>query len=112
MGVTGRFEEDLIEHRRIELQSFVDRICRHPVLANSEVWRHFLTQTDDKKWTQGKRKLRSIKLRRIIDESDVKVSSLDKTILEHYFSEIAFTIWTKTRLHSSFVQYASITESL
>eukprot|EP00092_Neocalanus_flemingeri_P021416 GFUD01023219.1.p1 GENE.GFUD01023219.1~~GFUD01023219.1.p1 ORF type:complete len:563 (-),score=160.59 GFUD01023219.1:67-1755(-) len=57
--VTGRFEEDLIEHRRIELQSFVDRICRHPVLANSEVWRHFLTQTDDKKWTQGKRKAES-----------------------------------------------------
>ena len=57
--VTGRFEEDLIEHRRIELQSFVDRICRHPVLANSEVWKHFLTQTDDKKWTQGKRKAES-----------------------------------------------------
>ena len=57
--VTGRFEDDLIEHRRIELQSFVDRICRHPVLANSEVWKHFLTQTDDKKWTQGKRKAES-----------------------------------------------------
>jgi len=57
--VTGRFEEDLIEHRRIELQSFVDRICRHPVLANSEVWRHFLTQTDDKQWTKGKRKAES-----------------------------------------------------
>ena len=57
--VTGRFEDDLIEHRRIELQSFVDRICRHPVLANSEVWKHFLIQTDDKKWTQGKRKAES-----------------------------------------------------
>lgn len=57
--VTGRFEEDLIEHRRIELQSFVDRICRHPVLCNSEVWKHFITQTDDKRWTQGKRKAES-----------------------------------------------------
>jgi len=57
--VTGRFEEELIEHRRVELQSFVDRICRHPVLATSEVWKHFLTQTDDKKWTQGKRKAES-----------------------------------------------------
>jgi len=54
--VTGRFEEDLIEHRRIELQSFVDRICRHPVLTNSQVWKHFLTETEDKRWTQGKRK--------------------------------------------------------
>jgi len=53
--VTGRFDEDLIEHRRIELQSFADRICRHPVLAHSEVWMHFITETDEKKWTRGKR---------------------------------------------------------
>ena len=45
--VTGQFEEDLIEDRRIELKSVVDRICRHPFLANSEVWKHFLTQTDE-----------------------------------------------------------------
>jgi len=54
--VTGRFEEDLIEHRRIELQSFIYRVCRHPVLANSEVWKHFITETDDRRWTEGKRK--------------------------------------------------------
>eukprot|EP00092_Neocalanus_flemingeri_P075895 GFUD01094088.1.p1 GENE.GFUD01094088.1~~GFUD01094088.1.p1 ORF type:complete len:536 (+),score=138.48 GFUD01094088.1:167-1774(+) len=54
--VTGRFEEELIEHRRVQLQSFANRICRHPVLSNSEVWKHFLIQTDEKKWTQGKRK--------------------------------------------------------
>jgi len=57
--VSGRFDEDLIEHRRIELQSFTDRICRHPVLAGSEVWRHFVSETEDKKWTQGKRKAES-----------------------------------------------------
>jgi len=57
--VSGRFDEDLIEHRRIELQSFTDRICRHPVLAGSEVWRHFISETEDKKWTQGKRKAES-----------------------------------------------------
>jgi len=57
--VTGRFEEELIEKRKIELQSFVDRICRHPVLANSEVWKHFIKETDDKRWTAGKRKAES-----------------------------------------------------
>lgn len=57
--VTGRFEEDLIEHRRVQLQSFVDRICRHPMLSTSEVWMHFLTETNDKKWTQGKRRIES-----------------------------------------------------
>jgi len=57
--VTGRFDEDLIEHRRIELQSFTDRICRHPVLAGSEVWKHFVSETDEKKWTKGKRSAES-----------------------------------------------------
>lgn len=57
--VSGRFDEELIEHRRIELQSFSDRICRHPVLAGSEVWRHFVSETEDKKWTAGKRKAES-----------------------------------------------------
>jgi len=57
--VAGRFDEDLIEHRRIELQSFTDRICRHPVLAGSEVWKHFVSETDEKKWTKGKRSAES-----------------------------------------------------
>ena len=63
----------MICSRRIELQSFTDRICRHPVLAGSEVqptfyktnmslffnvpmnaqvWKHFVSETDDKKWTK------------------------------------------------------------
>jgi len=53
----GRFEEDLIEHRRVQFQSFANRICRHPVLATSEVWKHFVSETDEKKWTQGKRRI-------------------------------------------------------
>ena len=39
-----------------QLQSFVDRVCRHPVLSQSEVWQHFLTYTDDRRWKTGKRK--------------------------------------------------------
>ena len=38
-----------------QLQSFVNRMCRHPVLSQSEVWSHFLTCTDDRRWTSGKR---------------------------------------------------------
>ncbi|XP_023326992.1 sorting nexin lst-4 [Eurytemora carolleeae] len=57
--VTGRFEEELIEIRRIELQSFADRICRHPVLSQSAVWKHFISETDEKRWTAGKRKAES-----------------------------------------------------
>ena len=31
-------------------------MCRHPVLSNAEVWKHFLIQVDDKQWTEGKSK--------------------------------------------------------
>jgi len=53
--VSGRYEEDLIEHRKSILQLWVNRICRHPVLRVSEVWTHFMTCTDEKKWKVGKR---------------------------------------------------------
>ena len=38
-----------------QLQSFVDRVSAHPILSQSEVWCHFLTCTDDKRWKDGKR---------------------------------------------------------
>jgi len=54
--IQGRYEEEFIEHRMNQLQSFVDRMCKHPVLSQSEVWTHFLTCTDEKRWKTGKRK--------------------------------------------------------
>jgi len=54
--IQGRYEEEFIEHRMNQLQSFVDRMCRHPILSQCEVWKHFLTCTDDKKWKLGKRR--------------------------------------------------------
>ncbi|XP_059622500.1 sorting nexin lst-4 [Phlebotomus argentipes] len=53
--ISGRYEEQFIEHRRVQLQEFVDWMCRHPVLSSCEVWMHFLTCTDEKKWKVGKR---------------------------------------------------------
>jgi sorting nexin-9/18/33 len=41
--------------RRSILQLWVNKICRHPVLNQSEVWNHFLTCTDEAKWKKGKR---------------------------------------------------------
>ena len=52
----GRYEEEFIEHRRNQLQNFVNRICYHPILSQSEVWKHFLTCIDEKQWKAGKRK--------------------------------------------------------
>uniref|UniRef100_A0A1I8Q7N1 PX domain-containing protein n=1 Tax=Stomoxys calcitrans TaxID=35570 RepID=A0A1I8Q7N1_STOCA len=54
--ISGRYEEQFVEHRRVQLQEFVDWVCRHPVLSKCEVWHHFLTCTDEKVWKLGKRK--------------------------------------------------------
>ena len=35
--MSGRYEEDLIDHRKHILQLWVNKICRHPVLSQSEV---------------------------------------------------------------------------
>jgi len=52
----GRYEEQFIEHRKNQLQLFVDAVCRHPVLSRCAVWQHFLTCTDEKRWKAGKRR--------------------------------------------------------
>uniref|UniRef100_A0A8R1DUT1 Sorting nexin n=2 Tax=Caenorhabditis japonica TaxID=281687 RepID=A0A8R1DUT1_CAEJA len=54
--VAGRYEEDLIDHRKHILQLWVNKICRHPVLSQSEVWLHFISSTDEKDWKVGKRR--------------------------------------------------------
>lgn len=53
--ISGRYDEQVIERRRVQLQEFVDWMCKHPVLSKCEVWQHFLTCTDEKRWKAGKR---------------------------------------------------------
>ncbi|XP_022099455.1 sorting nexin-33-like isoform X2 [Acanthaster planci] len=54
--VTGRYEEAFIEKRMEQLQRWMNRMGSHPVIGQADVFRHFLSCTDDKKWKQGKRK--------------------------------------------------------
>lgn len=53
--ISNRYDDQFIERRRIQLQEFVDWVCKHPVLSISPVWQHFLTCTDEKRWKTGKR---------------------------------------------------------
>lgn len=55
-AISGRYEDDFIHERMKQLQYWVDRMVRHPVISKSDVFLHFLTCTDEKKWKQGKRK--------------------------------------------------------
>uniref|UniRef100_A0A8B9KWI7 Sorting nexin 9 n=1 Tax=Astyanax mexicanus TaxID=7994 RepID=A0A8B9KWI7_ASTMX len=54
--VTGRFEDEFIKMRMERLQGWMSRMCRHPVVSNSEVFQLFLTYKDEKDWKEGKRK--------------------------------------------------------
>ena len=44
----GRFEDDFVSSRLKQLQLWIDRMCKHPVISHSEVFVHFLSCTDDK----------------------------------------------------------------
>ncbi|KAG7249285.1 hypothetical protein CRUP_010278, partial [Coryphaenoides rupestris] len=46
--VTGRFEEEFIRVRMERLQGWMSRMCRHPVVCQSEVFTLFLTYKDEK----------------------------------------------------------------
>lgn len=54
--VTGRFEEEFIKMRMERLQGWMTRMCRHPVVSNSDVFQLFLSYKDEKDWKTGKRK--------------------------------------------------------
>eukprot|EP01156_Anaeramoeba_ignava_P021347 Anaeramoba_ignava/c18802_g1_i2.p1 GENE.c18802_g1_i2~~c18802_g1_i2.p1 ORF type:complete len:317 (-),score=105.04 c18802_g1_i2:65-1015(-) len=54
--VTGRFEENFIEHRRVFLERFLNRIAQHPILRRSRIFHHFLTAAEYKAWKLGKRR--------------------------------------------------------
>lgn len=47
-SVPGRFEEEFIKMRMERLQGWMTRMCRHPVVSNSEVFQTFLTYKDEK----------------------------------------------------------------
>ena len=44
----GRYEDEFIQERMRQLSMWIDRMCKHPIVAKSEVFNHFLTCTDEK----------------------------------------------------------------
>ena len=46
-----------------QLQLWIDRIVRHPVLGQSQVFHHFISCTDAKHWKIGKRRAEKDDLR-------------------------------------------------
>ncbi|UJR08836.1 hypothetical protein I4U23_013090 [Adineta vaga] len=65
--IAGRFENEFIEERRRQLELWLNRICRHPVLCASFPVQHFvtcdLTEKNNNDWKAGKRRSEKDELR-------------------------------------------------
>ncbi|CAF1327533.1 unnamed protein product [Rotaria sordida] len=65
--IAGRFEQEFVEERRRQLEIWLNRICRHPVLCASFPVQHFVTcertEGNDKDWKAGKRRSEKDELR-------------------------------------------------
>lgn len=48
LSLAGRFEEEFIKMRMERLQAWMTRMCRHPVISESEVFQQFLNFRDEK----------------------------------------------------------------
>lgn len=44
----GRFEEEFIKMRMERLQAWLTRMCRHPVISESDLFQQFLSFRDEK----------------------------------------------------------------
>jgi len=44
----GRYEEDFISQRMQQLRQWIERMCLHPVVSQSEVFKHFMSVTEEK----------------------------------------------------------------
>ncbi|KAL2098708.1 hypothetical protein ACEWY4_005188 [Coilia grayii] len=54
--ITGRFDDEFIKMRMERLQGWMSRMCRHPVVCESEVFQLFINYKDERDWKVGKRK--------------------------------------------------------
>lgn len=80
--VTGRFEEEFIKMRMERLQAWMSRMCRHPVVSESDVFQQFLNFRDEKEWKTGKRKAEKDELVGSMIFSTIDPESDDLDVLE------------------------------
>uniref|UniRef100_A0A8C0NV52 Sorting nexin n=1 Tax=Canis lupus familiaris TaxID=9615 RepID=A0A8C0NV52_CANLF len=80
--VTGRFEEEFIKMRMERLQAWMTRMCRHPVISESELFQQFLNFRDEKEWKSGKRKAEKDELVGVMIFSTMEPEAPDLDLLE------------------------------
>uniref|UniRef100_A0A4W3IKB9 Sorting nexin-9-like n=1 Tax=Callorhinchus milii TaxID=7868 RepID=A0A4W3IKB9_CALMI len=53
--IPWRFSDEFVLGRMGGLQAWINRMSRHPVVAHSDIFQHFIRTTDVKEWKIGKR---------------------------------------------------------
>ncbi|CAF3903631.1 unnamed protein product, partial [Rotaria magnacalcarata] len=65
--IAGRFDQEFVQERRRQLELWLNRVCRHPVLCASYAVQHFIAcdanDKNKKDWKGGKRKVEKDELR-------------------------------------------------
>lgn len=64
------------------LQAWMTRMCRHPVIAESEVFQQFLNFRDEKEWKTGKRKAEKDELVGVMIFSTMEPEAPDLELIE------------------------------
>lgn len=84
--IINRFNEELIEYRQRMLQTWMDRVCRHPVISQSDVFQLFITVSNKKSW---KRKATDDRLANDSFYSSINLqdSCVDMTQMKHKLEE-------------------------
>ncbi|KAK6489620.1 sorting nexin-9-like isoform X1, partial [Huso huso] len=94
--VTGRFEEEFIKMRMERLQGWMTRMCRHPVISNSEVLQLFLSFRDEKDWKMGKRKAEKDEMVGVMVFSTIEPEAPDMDLIEVEQKCESFSRFTKS----------------
>ncbi|XP_048459336.1 sorting nexin-9-like isoform X2 [Rhincodon typus] len=53
--IPWRYSDDFVQARMGGLQAWINRISRHPIISQSEIFQHFIRRRDEKEWKAGKR---------------------------------------------------------
>ncbi|XP_069787733.1 sorting nexin-9-like isoform X2 [Narcine bancroftii] len=93
--VTGRFEEEFIKMRMERLQGWMNRMCHHPIISNSEVFQLFITYRDEKEWKLGKRKTEKDDVVGVMIFSTVEPPTEDISLLDAEQKVELFSKFTK-----------------
>ncbi|XP_064101164.1 sorting nexin-9-like [Macrobrachium nipponense] len=57
--ILGKFNDEVVEYRQQVLQTWIDYICCHPILSQSDIFRLFITVSNEVSWEAAAKKMKT-----------------------------------------------------